>query len=383
MQGIRFFITTFSHGLAEERSLPDLEDAILLAADVRKLPSAEENRVPNLEDDDCNCDNVNEILRELSEERVKNRYLNQTISDILEEIEDMKKKIMRNEEKITDNQSSVFLLSRDVDDLQDDVASVTEDVERNSANITNVLEDVAAVQGDVGALQDDVVAVADDVESNSAAITTLGVLGSWCATKNDWSTVGTITYDILTYSDSNNMEITSTPLDSENPWTGLDINSVVLLFRLDAAVICRVHRSHCHHRPGLPPAADVPIPGQTLRQEGQDLTGHVREVHPGGAALLQHLGPGCLRLGGDRSLGPDGLHGHGPLCRLHRLRQTAKSQSVNSSAHGTPPVRCLLGIFLTGMDNTFTLMTQFVTPVHVSVRVQCQCDGQGGYQACG
>ena len=111
MQGILFFITTFSHGLAEERSLPDLEDTILLAADVRKLPSAEENRVPNLEDDDCNCDNVNEILRELSEERVKNRDLNQTISDILEEMEDMKKKIMRNEEKITDNQSSVFLLS--------------------------------------------------------------------------------------------------------------------------------------------------------------------------------------------------------------------------------------------------------------------------------
>ena len=79
MQGILFFITTFSHGLAKERSLPDLEDTILLAADVRKLPSAEENRVPNLEDDDCNCDNVNEILRELSEERVKNRDLNQTI----------------------------------------------------------------------------------------------------------------------------------------------------------------------------------------------------------------------------------------------------------------------------------------------------------------
>ena len=203
-----FFLTTC--GFAQETSLPDSVDNIVL--DVKKLPSAEENPAPKPEDDYIS-DNVEDLQRELIAERIKNRDLNQTISDILERMEEMEKNIMRNEEKIIDNQSSVFLLSRDVDDLQDDVASVTEDVERNSANITNVLEDVAAVQGDVAALQDDVVAVADDVESNSAAITTLGVLGSWCATKNDWSTVGTITYDILTYSDSNNMEITSTPLD--------------------------------------------------------------------------------------------------------------------------------------------------------------------------
>ena len=121
------------------------------------------------QDDDIS-DNVEDLQRELIAERAKNRDLNQTISDILERMEDMEKNIMRNEEKITDNQSSVFLLSRDVDDLQ------------------------------------------EDVERNSADITTLGTIGTWCATKFSWYTVGTITYDGLTFSDSN-MYVTETPLD--------------------------------------------------------------------------------------------------------------------------------------------------------------------------
>ena len=151
--------------------------------DVNKHPSAEENPVPNPDDGDI-FDNVEDLQRELIMEQAKNRDLNQTISDILERMEDMEKNIMRNEEKITDNQSSVLLLSRDVDDLQ-------EDVERNSANITKV---------------------SVDVEENVADITTLGTIGTWCATKFSWYTVGTITYDGLTFSDSN-MYVTETPLD--------------------------------------------------------------------------------------------------------------------------------------------------------------------------
>ena len=132
-----FFLTTC--GLAQETSLPDAADNIL---DVNKLPSAEEDPAPNPDDGDVS-DNVEELQRELMAERIKVRDLNQTISDILERMEEMEKHIIRNEEKIIDNQSSVLLLSRDVDDLQDDVAtvqgnvvSVTADVERNFANIT-------------------------------------------------------------------------------------------------------------------------------------------------------------------------------------------------------------------------------------------------------
>ena len=104
------FTTTFSCGFAQEKSLRhDLEDIIPLAANVDSY--TEENPAPYSEDRDIAAVNVEEILRELSAERAKNRDLNQTISDILDEMEDMKKNIMRNEEKITDNQSSVFLLT--------------------------------------------------------------------------------------------------------------------------------------------------------------------------------------------------------------------------------------------------------------------------------
>jgi len=237
-----FFLTTC--GLARATSLPDPADNILL--DVKKLPSAEENPVPNPEDDDISA-NVEDLQRELMAERAKNRDLNQTISDILEEMEDMKKNIMRNEEKITDNESSVFLLSRDVDDLQEDVVE-------NSANITKVFKDVAAVQEDVSAVQGDIAAVQEDVEENSALITNviddvvsltssdqqqtmqiesltssdqqqtmqietlasqidmLGARSHWCGYQGSWGTVGTITYDYIFYSDSN-MNITGTPLD--------------------------------------------------------------------------------------------------------------------------------------------------------------------------
>ena len=133
-----FFLATC--GFAKETSLPFSVDNILL--DGKKLPSAEEDPAPNPDDGDVS-DNVEELQRELMAERIKVRDLNQTISDILERMEEMEKHIIRNEEKIIDNQSSVLLLSRDVDDLQDDVAtvqgnvvSVTADVERNFANIT-------------------------------------------------------------------------------------------------------------------------------------------------------------------------------------------------------------------------------------------------------
>ena len=165
-----FFLTTC--GFAQETSLLD---NILL--DVRKLSSAEESSAPNPEDDNISA-NVEDLQRELIAERAKNRDLNQTISDILEEMENMK--------------NIMVLLTKDVEDLQ---------------------EEVDGVQGDVAAVQDDVVAVAEDVERNSADITTLATMGTWCGTKKEWYTVGTITYDSITYSDSNNMNIAATPLD--------------------------------------------------------------------------------------------------------------------------------------------------------------------------
>ena len=88
------FLTSFPSGFAQEKSLSE--------SAVAELPSAEENLA--LEDGDSV--DVEEILRELNEERAKNRDLNQTISDILERMADMERDISRNKEEITENQSS-------------------------------------------------------------------------------------------------------------------------------------------------------------------------------------------------------------------------------------------------------------------------------------
>ncbi len=183
-----FFLTTC--GLAQETSFPDSVVKILL--DGKKLPSAVENPAPNPEDDDIS-NNVEDLQSALIAERAKNRDLNQTISDILERIADMEMDIISNEEKITQAQSSVVLLSKDVDDLQ-------EDVEENSALITNVI--------------DDVVSLTSSDQQQTVQIESLGARGHWCAARtiNSWNTVGTITYDRITYSDSN-MNIAATPLD--------------------------------------------------------------------------------------------------------------------------------------------------------------------------
>ena len=215
MQPTILFLFFVSCGLALETSLPD---AVVNLLDVKKFPPAEENPSPNPEDGDISV-NVEDLQRELIAERIKVRDLNQTISDILERMADMENNIMRNEEKITDNQSSVLLLSRDVDDLQEDVISVTGDVEKNSANITKVFEDVEENSALITNILDDVVSLtssdqqqAMEIESLSSQNDSLGARGHWCGYKYSWSSVSTIPFDYINFSDSN-MNITGTPLD--------------------------------------------------------------------------------------------------------------------------------------------------------------------------
>ena len=74
------------------------------------------------------------------------------------------------------------------------------------------LEDIKNLKEKLEAVVVNITAVQDDVERNSADITSLGVRGHWCGYQSYWDTLGTITYDSITFSDSN-MNITGTPLD--------------------------------------------------------------------------------------------------------------------------------------------------------------------------
>ena len=94
-------LSTVSFGFAE-KTLPDSD--ITWA---EQLPS--EDPSSNHEDEDKSSVNVEEILRD-------NRDLNQTISDILEMIADLEDVVIRNEEKITENQRQVLMVQLDVED---------------------------------------------------------------------------------------------------------------------------------------------------------------------------------------------------------------------------------------------------------------------------
>ncbi len=189
------FLTFFSCdcGFAQ-KGLSDSEDINLLVVDAEENPAA-----LNPKDDECNCANLADIQRELSVERAKNRDLNQTISDILEEMEDMKENIMRNEEKIIDNKSSVVLLTKDVEDLQDEVIIVAEDVESLTSSDQQQTSQIASLTS--------------SDQQQTFQISSLATRGTWCGYQNYWNTVGTITYDSLTFSNSNNMDLNGTPLN--------------------------------------------------------------------------------------------------------------------------------------------------------------------------
>ena len=58
-------------------------------------------------------------------------------------------------------------------------------------------------------------------EELAEQIGSLSIRGSWCGYQDVWNSKGTVTYDRLTFSNSNNMEITGTPLDIN---TGINSN---------------------------------------------------------------------------------------------------------------------------------------------------------------
>lgn len=238
-----FFLTTFSCGSAQGEDPPETVDNKLLTADVKRLPSAEESHVP----EDGDLVNVEEIVRELTEERAKNRNLNQTISDILQEMENMKR-------DISVNQLTMELLSNDVDDLtedvtavQDDVVAMAKDVDRNSANITNMAEDVENNSVLITNVTEDVLSLFSADEQQAAQIKLLATRGTWCGYKYTWDSGGTINhYGHLTFSDSN-MDINGTPLDINTgiftvPLTGFwkvtySMESVVNSYRGNSAML--------------------------------------------------------------------------------------------------------------------------------------------------
>ena len=91
---------------------------------------------------------------------------------------------------------------------------IAEDVERNEANITIVFEDVISLTNSYQqqAIQIDSLTSSDLHQASQ--IQSLGLRGAWCGHKESWTTDNSIiTYERLTFSDTNMNVTTGTPLD--------------------------------------------------------------------------------------------------------------------------------------------------------------------------
>ena len=153
-------------------SVPDSEDSSPRVGDTMELPSEGKSA--------SNSDSVNveEILRELRECRQKNRNLNETIDNILEEMADMREYIVRNEQKITS-------VAEDVVSLTDNVVTLMSSDEQQGIMI----------------------------EDNIQRLDTLSTRGRWCGYQDVWDSGWSyISYQKLFLNDTN-MDVSMTPLD--------------------------------------------------------------------------------------------------------------------------------------------------------------------------
>ena len=165
----------------------------------------------------------------------------------------MKEYIVRNEEKITQVQSSVALMSQDLDEVEDTV-------ERNSAQITSVFEDVVSLTDDlvsltisdqqqgfqIEALTEDVKSLnsTDEkqeikIEDNIQRLDTLSTRGRWCGYQDEWTADSIITYDSIFFTDTN-MDVSVTPLDINSgiKFTNDCITLLLTSVSLQASSLC-------------------------------------------------------------------------------------------------------------------------------------------------
>ena len=125
---------------------------------------------------------IDDVLEENAMCKEENNRLNDIISEDIKQLKEnvtsLDNKIIRNGEKITDNQSSMVLLTRDVEDLteevagvEDDIVSVTQDVERNFHDINKVNEDVVSLNASNHQLETMIVANTELIATTKSSLT--------------------------------------------------------------------------------------------------------------------------------------------------------------------------------------------------------------------
>ena len=150
-------------------------------------------------------DESTKLFHELKASRQREKDLNETIENILEEMTQMKNNIHQLEETIlhlegtiSDVASEATLNADNIDIVAETISLVREDV----SSVNNSLrEDVSSVNSSTHQLIED---DKRESEDNQESITELSLHGQWCAYQDKWTSGNTvISYDSSFFEDSN------------------------------------------------------------------------------------------------------------------------------------------------------------------------------------
>ena len=181
--------------------------------------------------------NFEKLFLEMNSYRQREKDLNDTIDQILEDMETMRNYILHLEDTLADVASEATRNTKHIKDNADEIINVAETVssvntslkdEVSSVNFTlsleimSLFEDVLTVSSQLYNVNTSTRQLIDgnkrDIEDNLQSITELSLYGQWCAFKDKWAVASSgskITFDKIVHS-NNNMNTSDDVLSVES-----------------------------------------------------------------------------------------------------------------------------------------------------------------------
>ena len=165
---------------------------------------------------------------ELKFSRQRERDLNDTINQILEDMEAMRDYILHLEDSLTAVASEATRNTKHIQDNEDEIINVIEAVSSLNTSTHQLIEDNKkdiennrqSIEDNQQSIENNNISIEDnlqnieenkreiednkiEIENNLQSITELSLYGQWCAYQDSWSSSSTITYDFMLQNNTN------------------------------------------------------------------------------------------------------------------------------------------------------------------------------------
>ena len=132
--------------------------------------------------------------------RQREKDLDDTINQILEDMETMRDYILHLEETVTAVASEATRNTKHIQDNADEIINVNTSTHQL---IDNNKKDIENNQQIIEDNRREIEGNKIEIENNLQSITELSLYGQWCAYQDSWSSSSTITYDKMFYTNTN------------------------------------------------------------------------------------------------------------------------------------------------------------------------------------